>query len=201
MAITVFVGPYVHGPNPTQATVDTVGGSAWKRWFKALRQSLARLAPNHSPFGDRDRPAEPRSPAAVTRWAYRVTNYHRLRAAGLTCLIAPPNAAAGISSHLDLEAIESVGLRTSDVVLVETGQTVPVDGTILEGMARVDESAINGQSAPVFRSVEGEAAVMCNSRIVEGQILVQVAPRRGHPLDWIDGSTPQAGRLQAEVVR
>jgi len=38
-------------------------------------------------------------------------------------------------------------LRKGDVVLVEAGDVIPMDGQVIEGVASVDESAITGESA------------------------------------------------------
>jgi Cu2+-exporting ATPase len=42
-------------------------------------------------------------------------------------------------------------LKLGEVVLVRTGEAFPVDGTILEGSAFIDEKMINGESAPVSK--------------------------------------------------
>ncbi len=53
---------------------------------------------------------------------------------------------------------QATNLRKGDVVLVETGDVIPLDGEVIEGVASVDESAITGESAPeVLRAAE-EAA-------------------------------------------
>ena len=48
--------------------------------------------------------------------------------------------------------VEEVGI--GDVVIVKPGQSIPVDGVIVEGHTSVDESAITGESIPVEKQVE-----------------------------------------------
>ncbi len=43
------------------------------------------------------------------------------------------------------------GLVVGDLVLVRPGDTVPVDGSILEGQTAVDESSLTGESMPVYK--------------------------------------------------
>jgi hypothetical protein len=134
-------------------------------------------------------------------WAYRATNFRQLQHAGLIGISAGPVAAAGISSHLKLEAVEPDGLNVGDVICVEAGQRIPVDGVILDGVAAVDESSVTGQSAPVIRSAERINIVMGQTRVVEGHLFVEVSPRRGHPLDWIAAATPEQPRVVEPVGR
>src|SRR5260370_38780736 len=47
-------------------------------------------------------------------------------------------------------------LRKNDIVLVETGDVIPADGEVIDGVASVDESAITGESAPVIRESGGD---------------------------------------------
>src|SRR5258708_27061395 len=47
-------------------------------------------------------------------------------------------------------------LQRGDVVVVEAGELIPGDGTVIEGIATVDESAITGESAPVIRESGGD---------------------------------------------
>jgi potassium-transporting ATPase ATP-binding subunit len=51
------------------------------------------------------------------------------------------------------QTVSAGTLRRGDVVLVEAGDFIPVDGEAVEG---VDESAITGESAPVIRESGGD---------------------------------------------
>ena len=54
-----------------------------------------------------------------------------------------------------IELISSAQLQKGDVILCETGDIIPSDGEIIEGLATIDESAITGESAPVIRESGG----------------------------------------------
>ena len=51
---------------------------------------------------------------------------------------------------------QAENLRKGDVVLVDTGEMIPLDGEVIQGVATVDESAITGESAPVVRESGGD---------------------------------------------
>jgi K+-transporting ATPase ATPase B chain len=58
-------------------------------------------------------------------------------------------------------------------VVVETGQEIPCHGTVIEGMALVDESAVTGESAPVIRESGTERCdVVPGTRVVRGRIVI-----------------------------
>jgi len=66
-------------------------------------------------------------------------------------------------------------LRAGDVVLVETGDLIPADGEVIEGVASVNEAAITGESAPVIREAGGDrSAVTAGTRVISDRIKVQV---------------------------
>ncbi|AMP00963.1 K+-transporting ATPase, B subunit [Collimonas arenae] len=71
-------------------------------------------------------------------------------------------------------------LRKGDVVLVEAGDVIPVDGEVIEGVASVDESAITGESAPVIRESGGDfSAVTGGTRILSDWLVVRVSVNPG----------------------
>ena len=71
-------------------------------------------------------------------------------------------------------------LRKGDLVFVETGEVIPVDGEVVEGVASVDESAITGESAPVIRESGGDfSAVTGGTRVLSDWIIVRVSVNPG----------------------
>ncbi len=71
-------------------------------------------------------------------------------------------------------------LRKGDYFLVESGDVVPADGEVVEGVASVDESAITGESAPVVRESGGDfSAVTGGTRVLSDWLVVRVAVNPG----------------------
>jgi K+-transporting ATPase ATPase B chain len=71
-------------------------------------------------------------------------------------------------------------LRKGDVVVVEAGEVIPGDGTVIEGIASVDESAITGESAPVIRESGGDrSAVTGGTRVLSDRIVVEITQEPG----------------------
>ena len=67
-----------------------------------------------------------------------------------------------------------------DVVVVEAGELIPGDGTVIEGIASVDESAITGESAPVIRESGGDrSAVTGGTRVLSDRIVVEITQEPG----------------------
>ena len=56
-------------------------------------------------------------------------------------------------------------VRQGDLLIVRAGEAIPVDGTITEGQAAIDESAITGESMPVDKSIGDPVtgATLCRS--------------------------------------
>ncbi|MDB5156847.1 MAG: potassium transporter KtrB [Mucilaginibacter sp.] len=71
-------------------------------------------------------------------------------------------------------------LVKGDVFTCETGDTIPTDGEIIEGLATIDESAITGESAPVIREAGGDkSSVTGGTKVLSDQIKVQVTTQPG----------------------
>jgi K+-transporting ATPase ATPase B chain len=63
-------------------------------------------------------------------------------------------------------------LRKGDVVLVEAGDMIALDGEVIEGVASVNESAITGESAPVVRESGGDFSAVTGGTLVLSDWLV-----------------------------
>jgi K+-transporting ATPase ATPase B chain len=75
---------------------------------------------------------------------------------------------------------QAENLRKGDVVFVETGDMIPLDGEVIEGVASVDESAITGESAPVVRESGGDfSAVTGGTRVLSDWLVVRIAVNPG----------------------
>jgi K+-transporting ATPase ATPase B chain len=87
-------------------------------------------------------------------------------------------------------------LRADDWVLVETGDFIPADGTVIEGVASVDESAVTGESAPVIREAGGDfSSVTGGTRVLSDWIVVRVTANPGESfLDRMIGMVEGAKR-------
>ncbi|ANC87478.1 potassium-transporting ATPase subunit KdpB [Sphingomonas sp. NIC1] len=78
------------------------------------------------------------------------------------------------------ELVAGTRLSVGDVVLVETGDLIPSDGEVIQGVASVNEAAITGESAPVIREAGGDrSAVTAGTRVISDSIKVRVTVEPG----------------------
>ena len=79
-----------------------------------------------------------------------------------------------------VEVISASKLLKGDHVVVSTGEVIPTDGSVIEGLASVDESAITGESAPVIRESGGDrTAVTGGTTVISDRIIVLVTAEPG----------------------
>lgn len=80
----------------------------------------------------------------------------------------------------EIKIIPSSQLRKGDVFFCETGDVIPMDGEIIQGLATIDESAITGESAPVIREAGGDkSSVTGGTKVLSDQIKVRVTTEPG----------------------
>ena len=62
-------------------------------------------------------------------------------------------------------------INVGDIVVVKEGQTIPIDGVIIEGTGACDESALSGESIPVEKNVGDKVSAVCT--LVSGHIVIR----------------------------
>jgi K+-transporting ATPase ATPase B chain len=94
------------------------------------------------------------------------------------------------------EQVPASQLRRGDRVVCEAGDLIPGDGTVVEGIASVDESAITGESAPVIREAGGDrSAVTAGTRVLSDRVVIEITANPGETfLDRMIGLVESASR-------
>lgn len=82
-----------------------------------------------------------------------------------------PSTAVVLKDGLEV-VVDIKDVRADDIVVVKAGQSIPVDGIIVEGHTAVDESMITGESLPADKSVNDK--VIGATMNVGGYIQVKV---------------------------
>ncbi len=89
------------------------------------------------------------------------------------------NKARKISGNNE-EIVPAASLKKGDTVVCESGDIIPSDGEVIEGIASVDESAITGESAPVIRESGGDRdAVTGGTKVLSDRIIIQITSDAG----------------------
>ncbi|MFD1256523.1 potassium-transporting ATPase subunit KdpB [Mucilaginibacter terrae] len=85
-----------------------------------------------------------------------------------------------IDAQGNITVVSSNQLKKGDVFVCESGDTIPTDGEIIEGLATIDESAITGESAPVIRESGGDkSSVTGGTKVLSDRIKVMVTTQPG----------------------
>ncbi len=112
------------------------------------------------------------SPTSPRRWPRAAARRRPTR-----CARCAPTRVANLQDGTTRPAGE---LQRGDVVVVEAGEVIPGDGTVIEGIASVDESAITGESAPVIRESGGDrSAVTGGTRVLSDRLVIEITQEPG----------------------
>src|SRR5574337_1211238 len=100
-------------------------------------------------------------------------------------------------NHTQYGVVGASTLRKGHVVLVEAGDFIPADGTVVEGVASVNEAAITGESAPVIRESGGDrSSVTGGTQVLSDWLVVKVTANPGeafldHMIALVEGARRQ----------
>ncbi|PAK36666.1 potassium-transporting ATPase subunit KdpB [Bacillus safensis] len=95
------------------------------------------------------------------------------------------------------QEVPSTSLHKGDIVRVDTGDIIPSDGEIIQGLASIDESAITGESAPVIKEAGGDfSSVTGGTKVVSDYVIVKIQADPGESfldrmISLVEGATRQ----------
>jgi len=116
----------------------------------------------------------------------------------------PAHKIASASRSAPSQTVQASSLVSGDMVLVETGEMIPADGVVVEGVASVDESAITGESAPVIRESGGDrSSVTGGTRVLSDYLIIQITAKPGESfldrmISMVEGA--RRGRTPNEIA-
>lgn len=84
------------------------------------------------------------------------------------------------SGETEVVMTSSKLLKKNDIIRVEQGEVIPMDGEVIEGIASVDESAITGESAPVIRASGSDfCSVTGGTLLVSDYLIIRINANPG----------------------
>ena len=93
----------------------------------------------------------------------------------LATAVADAEADANIACRVDGSRVDIAELKVGDVVVIRSGERVPVDGRVVKGKGAVDESAVTGEPVAVTKKKGDE--VSANTIAASGYLEVEVTKR------------------------
>ncbi|MEK8019636.1 MAG: heavy metal translocating P-type ATPase [Candidatus Parabeggiatoa sp.] len=85
--------------------------------------------------------------------------------------VQQPNSVWMLKEDIEIE-IPLSELKVNDIVVVNTGEVVPIDGMITQGMAMIDQHALTGESQPAEKGLGDQ--VFASTLLLTGKIYVKV---------------------------
>ena len=119
---------------------------------------------------------------------------------GISKLIKLSPKKANLLVDGQIKIIEAEEVKLGDIIQVRAGESVPVDGKIIEGSTSIDQSAMTGESLPVER-VSGDL-VMSGTINQSGSILIEAVKTAGNSsLQRMIKLAEAADAQKAKIVR
>ena len=78
-----------------------------------------------------------------------------------------------VVKNSSIQEISIQEIRVGDVVEVKAGDSVPVDGVVVDGWGYLDESAFTGEPTPVLKRSDTRDPVLAGSKLVSGYLRIR----------------------------
>ena len=103
------------------------------------------------------------------------------------------------SSASGTETVPVEDVRPEDELVVSSGERVPIDGTVIEGSAAVDQSLVTGESLPV--PVESGDDVIGGAIVTDGRLILSPSPDGTSTIDRLLSALWEVSSTQPGVQR
>ncbi len=91
--------------------------------------------------------------------------------AGLKALMNMKPASARVQRDGEYVMLDATAVVAGDIIRINAGETIPVDGVVIEGITNVDQALMTGESIPVDKS-QGDEVYSATTNI-HGSILIR----------------------------
>lgn len=103
-----------------------------------------------------------------------------------------------------LERVDPYDVNIGDIIVVQPGEKIPLDGIIIEGNSMVDTKALTGESVPREVSVGGEALSGCIN--VSGVLTIEVQKEFGEStvskiLDLVENASSKKSNSENFITK
>jgi len=76
-----------------------------------------------------------------------------------------------VKTEAGINEVDYLDVKVGDIVLIDLGERIPVDGIVVSGGASLDESSLTGESMPVNKTVGDKVA--SSGLIVSGNLMIR----------------------------
>ena len=107
---------------------------------------------------------------------------------------------ANLIKENEIVKVETKFLKTGDKIIIKEGETIPLDGVIINGSTSVDESLLTGESLPIYKE-EGDK-VIGGSVNKDGSITVLIdKSKKDNVLNKIISLVMEASNMDTKLTR
>ena len=107
---------------------------------------------------------------------------------------------ANLIKENEIVKVETKFLKAGDKIIIKEGETIPLDGVIINGSTSVDESLLTGESLPIYKEEGGK--VIGGSVNKDGSITVLIdKSKKDNVLNKIISLVMEASNMDTKLTR
>ena len=111
---------------------------------------------------------------------------------------------ANIKQNEEIKQVDPNKVKIGDIILIKTGEKIPLDGTVIKGNAEIDNSALTGESKLI--KVQEQSKVLSGAINVQGIIEVKVEKNYENStvnqiLNLVENATDKKAKTETFVAK